>query len=146
MVRTDHKALVNAINNGTGEHSLHEQGMINYITEFGPYMQHIPGKDNPVADSLSRPNRINLNNMLMEDWHVPPVEEFARYQNEDPELAQEIEKIKRAETHLTIITRAVDDGILYGVADQEQGDLGFRPVVPKLLQAAVFHLHPYIKE
>ena len=72
MIRTDHKALVNAIENGTGEHSLNEQRMINYITEYGPVMKYLAGRDNPVADGLSRPHTISK--IRQEEWTLPTAE------------------------------------------------------------------------
>jgi hypothetical protein len=136
IIRTDHKALVNAINNGNGEHSLHEQGMINYIKEYGPKMIHIEGEANAVADSLSRPNTPLLNCIEKTTWQIPTVEDFAMYQDEDPYILKEIEVVK-ASKKLKLVARQTGDHILYGVVDSENAN--FRPIVPKILQPAIFH-------
>ena len=55
IVRTDHSALINAIENETGCHSPREEGMIAYIKEYAPKMRFVKGAENTVADMLSRP-------------------------------------------------------------------------------------------
>ena len=55
IVRTDHAALVQAIENVNGEHSIQEDRMIAYIKEYLPRMTHIKGELNLFADFLSRP-------------------------------------------------------------------------------------------
>ena len=57
IVRTDHKSLVKAVNNGIGEHSVREARMISYIKEYCPEMRFLSGEENVVADWLSRPNK-----------------------------------------------------------------------------------------
>ena len=137
LVRTDHKALVNAVQNGHGEHSVHEQRMLNYITEYGPSMEHIAGQDNPVADTLSRPNVVN--DLTVTQWQLPPVTEFARYQDEDPDMLETVDDIKNS-TDMELLVKQVDGLPLYGVVDKEQEGSKFRPIVPKILQSAVFHV------
>ena len=136
LIRTDHKALVNAINNGNGEHSLHEQRMINYVKEYGPRMEHISGSENAVADSLSRPNLCSVNCITTARWEIPSVENFALYQEEDPQVHREIEELKSSNKY-TLESRHVGDQVLYGVRDKENSR--FRPIVPSLLQPAIFH-------
>ena len=138
LVRTDHKALVNAVINGKGEHSLHEQRMINYITEYGPMMQHIPGKENPVADHLSRPC-VNALTEVTDEWEIPAVYDFALYQNEDSNMPKELDEIQVKEDSLLLVTREVGEHTLYGVVDRESHNRKFRPIVPKLLQPMIFH-------
>ena len=55
IIRTDHKALVAAVNNGYGDHSPNEERMVSYIMEFSPIMVFLSGELNHVADLLSRP-------------------------------------------------------------------------------------------
>lgn len=55
IVRTDHLALIHAVNNVSGEHSPDETRRIEYIKEYVPIMTHIAGEDNAAADLLSRP-------------------------------------------------------------------------------------------
>ena len=139
LVRTDHKALVNAINNGRGEHSLNEQRMINYIKEYGPSMQHIPGKENPVADSLSRPNLNSIVDCDTNSWEIPTIEDFALYQEEDPTMPGELEQIQR-KRNLRLVTRSAGENRLYGVVEVDSPNSRFRPVVPRILQSAIFHV------
>ena len=54
-LKTDHKALVNAINNPSGIHSPIEERMLQFIKEFSLDVQHVDGDSNHVADYLSRP-------------------------------------------------------------------------------------------
>ena len=55
IIRTDHLALVRAMNNCGGEHSPNEARMLAYCKEFSPCITYITGEDNVVADWLSRP-------------------------------------------------------------------------------------------
>ena len=135
LIKTDHKALVNAVNNGSGEHSIHEQGMINYVKEYNPQMAHITGEQNPVADTLSRPNSV-INCINSVKWEIPSIEDFAKYQGEDPELIRTVEVLKSSKK-LNVEIRNVGDFILYGVRDDE--NTRFRPIVPNSLQPSVFH-------
>ena len=136
LIKTDHKALVNAINNGNGEHSLHEHSMISYIKEYGPGIEHINGNDNSVADTLSRPNATVINCVEKVHWEIPSLESFALYQNEDPQVLKEIEYVKNS-NKFKLVTRQVGQNILYGVVDNENQN--FRPIVPNVLQPAIFH-------
>ena len=136
LIKTDHKALVNAVENGIGEHSMHEQCMINYVKEYGPRMEHISGEENAVADSLSRPNSLFINCINTAEWKIPTVEDFAMYQAEDPCLIQELEKVKTS-NKWRLENRKVGEHILHGVRDEENSR--FRPVVPNGLRSAIFH-------
>lgn len=64
IIRTDHASLVKAVNNPGGEHSPNEHCLIHYVKEYQPTIIHIKGKDNVVADALSRPeltcDRLNV--------------------------------------------------------------------------------------
>ena len=56
IFRTDHKSLVNAMNNPEGQHSPEERRMIYHLKEYLPTLMHVSGEMNVVADMLSRPN------------------------------------------------------------------------------------------
>ena len=58
-VYTDHKPLVRAIHVSHNKHSPREARHLSYITEICDDIRHIPGKQNTVADCLSRFNQIN---------------------------------------------------------------------------------------
>ena len=66
-VRTDHLALVNAINNATGNHSPKEEKYIAIIKEYAPIMEFIPGTKNTTADLLSRPVLVAYNTNILEE-------------------------------------------------------------------------------
>ena len=136
MIRTDHKALVNAINNGSGDHSLHEQRMINYVKEYGPQMEHICGDKNAVADSLSRPNEPLVNFIENNNWEIPSIENFALHQEEDPQMQKELDALKSSKK-FSLESRKIGNLLLHGVRDEE--NTKFRPIVPSLLQPAIFH-------
>ena len=53
-VYTDHKPLVHAMLKETEPWSARQQRHLSFISEFTTDIQHIPGKDNVVADCLSR--------------------------------------------------------------------------------------------
>ena len=55
IIRTDHYALIRAIENGTGDHSPNEERMLQYISEFFPVMIYLSGDANRAADLMSRP-------------------------------------------------------------------------------------------
>ena len=55
ILKTDHKALLGAISNPTGVHSPNEERMLQFIKEFNLITKHVDGKENQVADCLSRP-------------------------------------------------------------------------------------------
>ena len=55
IILTDHKSLVHALNNGTGQHSPLEIAWLDEIREYCPEIKYIKGAENHVADFLSRP-------------------------------------------------------------------------------------------
>ena len=61
IIRSDNKSVVRAIESITdGDHSPNEGNMIQLIKEFSPTLRHIPGKENQIADLLSRPAGHNI--------------------------------------------------------------------------------------
>ena len=73
IVRTDSQAVEKAVNNPLGNQSPTEQRYIAAIKEYSPVVIHISGKDNQVADYLSRP--------------PSPVVLHARTHEEDPDYS-----------------------------------------------------------
>ena len=59
IVLTDHKSLLHALNNGTGQHSPLEIAWLDEIREYHPEPRYVRGVDNNVADYLSRPVKSN---------------------------------------------------------------------------------------
>ena len=64
-------------------------------------------------------------------------EGFAQYQDEDPDLLRIIKRLQNSKSKYKLVTRNIENDILYGVVDEQ--NTKFRPIVPKLLQPAVFH-------
>jgi len=52
---TDHKPLTHALHRSSDSWSARQQRHLAYLSEFTADIQHIPGKENVVANSLSRP-------------------------------------------------------------------------------------------
>jgi cleavage and polyadenylation specificity factor subunit 1 len=55
MILTDHKLLTNAVHRTSDPWTGRQARQLSYISEFTSDIQHISGKDNIVADALSRP-------------------------------------------------------------------------------------------
>lgn len=61
-VYTDHKPLVNAVNSKT-ERSPRQFRHLDYVSQFTTDIRHVRGKDNVVADTLSRPEDSSVENL-----------------------------------------------------------------------------------
>ena len=81
-VFTDHKPLTFAFNKIADPWSARQQRHLSYISEFTTTIMHIAGKDNQVADALSRPNIHNIQEQ------IPGVDfnQMAAAQREDVEI------------------------------------------------------------
>ena len=53
---TDHKPLTFALSRVSDAWSARQQRQLSYVAEFTANIVHLPGKDNVVADTLSRPS------------------------------------------------------------------------------------------
>ncbi|GFW26356.1 transposon Tf2-6 polyprotein [Trichonephila clavipes] len=76
VIYTDHKPLTFAFKQKNEKTSTRQQRQLQYISEFSCNIQHVLGKDNVVADALSRIDSISENNF----------EEIAEEQTTDEEL------------------------------------------------------------
>lgn len=102
---TDHKPLTFAMTSNT-DYSPRQRRHLSYVSEFTTDIQHLAGKDNVVADALSRPT-INATNF------VQPIdeEEMAREQAKDPGIrafrtactSLKLEDIPVTNTDLTLV-------------------------------------------
>lgn len=54
IILTDHKSIINSFYKGDGEFSPLESAWLEEIREYSPIIKHIQGKDNVIADYLSR--------------------------------------------------------------------------------------------
>lgn len=80
-VYTDHKPLVNALNANSKNETPRRARYLEYISQFITAIQHISGKDNVVADALSRVDTITCPTPIN-------YEELAKAQAQDTELTQ----------------------------------------------------------
>ena len=58
VVHTDHKPLVHALDRKSPPWSARQQSQLSYLSEFDITITHVPGKENVVADLLSRPPNV----------------------------------------------------------------------------------------
>ena len=80
-VFTDHKPLIYALRARPDRHSPREIRHLDYISQFTSDLRHVKGKDNVVADTLSRIPIMALHTALTVDF-----DEIARDQQDDAEL------------------------------------------------------------
>ena len=80
-VYTDHKPLVYAFRSKPDRHSPREIRHLDFISQFTTDLRHVSGKENPVADALSRPHVDSLHT-------VPSIDfvEMAKAQQDDTDL------------------------------------------------------------
>ena len=65
---TDHKPLVAALNRVSPLWTPRQQRQLAYIAEFTSNIRHVPGKDNVVADALSRPTPVAVAAVAVPDF------------------------------------------------------------------------------
>ena len=134
---TDHKPLIFCMSKVSEPWSNRQQRQLSYISEFTTDIQHIQGKDNPVADSLSRATLDSV--QLGIDYSV-----MAADQKDDPEI----------QAYLTTPTSLLFKEVPFGqqgitlLCDTSTGQA--RPVVPVSWRRKVFDLihglsHPSIR-
>ena len=165
IIRTDHQALVNAIQNTGGEHSPQEWRMISYIKEYLPTMVHITGEENAMADLLSRPlleqateakeleeptpprtvNSIIQTELLDDsDSNDTPLtlDLIAKRQKADPQtITQTKELSAQSNDKFRVEERPLPhapDMVIHGVVDTASSV--FRPIIPRHLRATIFQL------
>ena len=124
---TDHKPLTFAMSKISDPWSARQQRHLNYISEYTTDIQHIAGKDNPVADALSRATLASLNEGLN-------FEEMARDQKEDPE----VQDLRGATTSLVLEEVPIGAGMSTLLCDTSTGRQ--RPVVPASWRQKVFEI------
>jgi len=101
---TDHKPLVYAFQQDVLRSSPRQARHLDFIGQFSTDIRHISGKDNIVADTLSRVEAINK---------APDFEELAKSQLEDPELAEILKRNNKLSLKLTRIPIPGSTATLY---------------------------------
>ena len=83
-VLTDHKPLTHALSSSSSRYSPRETRHLDFISQFTSDIRHVQGKDNPVADALSR---MDINAFTAP---TPPLDYtlIAQAQQNDPDLSQ----------------------------------------------------------
>ncbi|KFD70903.1 LOW QUALITY PROTEIN: hypothetical protein M514_17025 [Trichuris suis] len=99
IVYTDHKPLVGASDNGSQGLTDREIRQLDFVTSFQIQIRHISGKDNVVADALSR--KIHA---ITDCMPTLSAREIAQAQSDDPEL----EWVKN-HTSLRLVAEPVQD-------------------------------------
>lgn len=130
---TDHKPLTFAFNQKNEKASPRQMRHLQYISQFSTDIQHISGKENIVADTLSRVNEVEIINY----------EEIARKQQQDEEL----EKLKTENQNLTFKQYPLSSNISLWC---EISTKNIRPFIPKEFRYQIFKnihnlAHPGIK-
>ena len=139
IIYTDHKPLVHAVGSSTDRHSPREMRQLDYVAQFSTDIRHVPGRDNLVADALSR----TVSMLLVPQ---PPLDDFdamADAQREDPTL----DTFRSSNHSLRLRDAKLASGKTLLVDDSTGMP---RPWVPTALRRHVFRLmhdlsHPGIK-
>ena len=139
-VYTDHKPLIHAFNAKPDRHSPREIRHLDFISQFTTDLRHVKGKDNIVADTLSRPDVSALFTDTAVDFQAMSDE-----QQEDDELQAELQN-STTSLQLETVPILSTGGTI--ICDMSTGRP--RPYVPKGHRRAVFNAlhglsHPGIR-
>lgn len=136
---TDHKPLTLALGKSSDPWSPRQQRHLSYIAEFTTDIKHIAGKDNKVADALSRASIDSISAHVGIDYSA-----MAKAQQDD----EEIKAYRTAITNLTL------EDIPFGVGDEtilcDTSTGKPRPIVPSSWRRRIFEAvhnlsHPSIR-
>lgn len=136
---TDHKPLTFAFAKISDPWSSRQQRHLSYISEFTTDVVHISGKDNVVADALSRIEIDCLVTQLGIDYALMVL---------DQQRDESVQALRTASTGLKLQEISFDDGNRVILCDVSTGQQ--RPVVPKSWHKRVFDVihnlsHPSIR-
>ena len=141
VIFTDHEPLVHAFNKKSDSGSARQRRHLAFISEYSTNVQHVKGQDNVVADSMSRPSKINA------ITHACSQLDFEKLA-EDQEADAETQAFKTAITALQFKSFPVPNSskeLLCDVSTKTP-----RPVLPQAWRRKVFDLihnvcHPSIR-
>ena len=137
-VLTDHKPLTHALSSSCSSHSPRETRHLDFISQFTSDIRHVKGKDNPVADALSR---MDVNAVTVPPLHIDYAL-IATAQQNDPDLSQ----LNSTSLHLQALPLPDStDTILCDMSTASP-----RPYIPKHFRHIIFdqfhnHAHPGIR-
>lgn len=162
IFRTDHKPIINAMSNPEGQHSPEERRMIYHLKEYLPKMMYIAGKENVIADFLSRPEhycrdvstqtsdiidvKLTTVDSIPSQLTLPLIFQEQSLDNVFTNLS-ELEAKLPTGTKLTkqSITDEDDTFAIIGITDETHDQ--FRPYLPQTLRFAAFtQLHGKIHQ
>ncbi len=123
MVYTDHKPLIHALQSHSDKYSEREFRQLDFLSQFNLEFRHVHGRDNEVADALSR---ISINAVLL----------GIDYEQMAAEQRSKGISISSADPHLQELP--VPNGTGNLVCNTKAGDP--RPIVASTLREKVFHL------
>ena len=140
-VLTDHKPLTHALSSSSSRYSPRETRHLDFISQFTSDIRHVHGKDNPVADALSRMD-INTLNAPLDP--LPPLDYtlIVQAQQNDSGLSQ----LKSTSLHLQALPLPFSTGTI--LCDTTTASP--RPYIPAPFHHHVFdqfhnHSHPGIR-
>ena len=136
---TDHKPLVGSISRKKTLLSNRQARHLSFISEFTTDIRHIEGKNNVVADCLSRPEITAALSSSFTDYT-----ELVLAQRDDPSIRE----LSQSMTSLELCERAILNSGLLLLGDTSTGK--FRPTIPNSLRTTIFERlhnlsHPGIK-
>ena len=127
-VFTDHKPIVGAFNSNKPRSSDRQQRQLSFISEYISDIVYIAGKDNVVADALSRSENAQLSNLTQFNHETDSLDliAIARAQAEPPELYADYVKIDIGLPNINFFC--------------ETSQPNSQPVIPEHLRRGIFDL------
>lgn len=124
---TDHKPLTFAFNQKLEKASPRQERQLNYIGQFSTDIQHVSGKDNVVADMLSRIESVGLPETV-------EAEEILAAQQDDEELKQLL-----LDNPTSLILRKIQIPNCSSEVYCDVSTDNIRPYIPTILRKRIFH-------